>query len=582
MNTGRFLIAVILAMAVVLLTNLLFPPPKPPARAGAGADTTAVQAPAGTTAVGAAAETAAALPTAARPADTASPTPGAQAAQVPGAQSVTPSAGAARTDTLSADTVRIASDLVRIGITTRGAGIASVVLRKFESYTHAGPVELVRADEPPLVRYRLRLGDRVLDLGTLPFTTTTDSVNVAGGPQDVTLHYREPSGAYSIDIRYRFDPERYVVQVEGQVTGLSALSPTLLLDLGPTLAVNEADSAVDERALAYVVDSRKAGISSVPLGKVQAERVEEGPLSWVALKNKYFLAAALADTPGDSAGSFGGLVARPWPTKDAAALSATLPIARDGRFAFHLFLGPQDYGRLVAVGRNLQDANPYGWHFLRPIIRPLAHFIIWLLTTLHHALGIGYGWVLILFGMLVQIILWPLNVRAMRSQMKTMELQPRIKEIQDKYKQEPEKLQKEMMRLYREEGFNPLGGCLPMLIPWPVLITLFFVFENTIEFRGVSFLWLPDLSRPDPLFILPIILGASIFVMQWMSMRTAPQQGGQMKFMMYFMPIMMVVIFFRLAAGLNLYYAASNLASIPRQVMLVKERMRVRDRMDKK
>ncbi|MEJ2219106.1 MAG: membrane protein insertase YidC, partial [Gemmatimonadota bacterium] len=374
------------------------------------------------------------------------------------AQSVTPSAGAARTDTLSADTVRIASDLVRIGITTRGAGLASVVLRKFESYTHAGPVQLVRADEPPLVRYRLRLGDRVLDLGTLPFTTTADSVHVAGEPQDVTLQYREPSGAYSIDIRYHFDPERYVVRVDGRVTGLSALSPTLLLDLGPTLAVNEADSAVDERALAYVVDSRKAGISSVPLGKVQAERVEEGPLSWVALKNKYFLAAALADTPGDSAGSFGGLVARPWPTKDAAALSATLPIARDGRFAFHLFLGPQDYGRLVAVGRNLQDANPYGWHFLRPIIRPLAHFIIWLLTTLHHALGIGYGWVLILFGMLVQIILWPLNVRAMRSQMKTMELQPRIKEIQDKYKQEPEKLQKEMMRLYREEGFNPLGG----------------------------------------------------------------------------------------------------------------------------
>ncbi len=570
MNTGRFLIAVVLAMAVVLLTNLLFPPATPPPRGTVGADTTAVQTAAGTTAVRAAPDTAAVVP-------------GARAvAQVPGAQRVTHSDQAASEDTLSADTVRVASDLVGIGITTRGAGIASVELRKFASYTRKGPVELVQAGEPPLVHYRLRLGEQVLDLSRLSFAASTDSVNVAGGPKDVTFRYEEPSGAYGIEIRYRFDPDRYVVQVEGSLTGLSALSPTLLLDLGPTLAVNEADSVEDQRALGYVVDSRKSGISSVPLAKVDAERVEEGPLSWVALKNKYFLAAALAETPGGGDGAFGGLIARPWPTKDAAALSATLPVNRDGRFAFELFLGPQDYGRLAAVGRDLQDVNPYGWHFLRPIIRPLAHFIIWLLTTLHQVLSIGYGWVLILFGMLVQIILWPLNVRAMRSQMKTMELQPRIKEIQDKYKQDPEKLQKEMMRLYKEEGFNPLGGCLPMLIPWPVLITLFFVFQNTIEFRGVSFLWLPDLSRPDPLFILPIVLGASIFVMQWMSMRTAPQQGGQMKFMMYFMPIMMVVIFFRLAAGLNLYYAASNLASIPRQMMLVRERMRARERIDKK
>jgi YidC/Oxa1 family membrane protein insertase len=572
MNTGRFLLAVILAMAVVLLTNLLFPPPKPAVPPATGADTTVVQAAPGTTAVRATPDTA--PPTA---------VPGAQGTtQVPGAQRVAGTGESAPADTLSADTVHIASDLVRLGITTRGAGVASVVLSKFKSYTHPGAVELVGAQEPPLVRYRLRLGDQVLDLGTLLFTASADSVNVSGEPQNVTLRYQEPSGAYGIEIRYHFDPDRYVVRVDGQVTGLSALSPTLLLDLGPTLAINEADSAEDERALGYVVDSRKAGISSVPLAKVDAERVEEGPLSWVALKNKYFLAAALAEAPGGGDGAFGGLIARPLPAKNAAALAATLPVNRDGQFAFQLFLGPQDYGRLAAVGRDLQDVNPYGWHFLRPIIRPLAHFIIWLLTTLHGVLSIGYGWVLILFGMLVQIILWPLNVRAMRSQMKTMELQPRIKEIQDKYKQDPEKLQKEMMRLYREEGFNPLGGCLPMLIPWPVLITLFFVFQNTIEFRGVSFLWLPDLSRPDPLFILPVVLGASIFVMQWMSMRTAPQQGGQMKFMMYFMPVMMVVIFFRLAAGLNLYYAASNLASIPRQVMLVRERMRVRSRMDKK
>ncbi len=101
-----------------------------------------------------------------------------------------------------------------------------------------------------------------------------------------------------------------------------------------------------------------------------------------------------------------------------------------------------------------------------------------------------------------------------------------------------------------------------MLLPWPVLIALFFVFQNTIELRGVPFLWLPDLSAPDPYFILPAFLGISMFLLQWVSMRTMPQQNPQMKMMMYIMPVMMVFIFFQLASGLNLYYATANIATL--------------------
>jgi YidC/Oxa1 family membrane protein insertase len=227
----------------------------------------------------------------------------------------------------------------------------------------------------------------------------------------------------------------------------------------------------------------------------------------------------------------------------------------------------------VAVGSKLQDVNPMGWRVFRPILRPLGAMITWLLITVHGALGISYGWVLILFGITIRLAMWPLNAKAMRSQMKSMELQPRLKDIQTRYKNEPEKLQKEMLRLYKEEGFNPMGGCLPMLIPMPVLITLFFVFQNFIEFRGVPFLWLPDLSRADPLYILPIVLGATIFVQQIISMKTMPP-NPQMKFMLYFMPLFMVVIFLNLASGLNLYYASQNLPGFIQQMQLTKERAR--------
>jgi YidC/Oxa1 family membrane protein insertase len=148
-----------------------------------------------------------------------------------------------------------------------------------------------------------------------------------------------------------------------------------------------------------------------------------------------------------------------------------------------------------------------------------------------------------------------------------------MKDLQARYKNEPEKLQKEMFKLYKEEGFNPMGGCLPMLIPMPVLITLFFVFQNFIEFRGVSFGWLPDLSQKDPLYILPIILGLTIFVQQLISMKTMPP-NPQMKVMLYFMPAFMMIIFLNLASGLNLYYAAQNLPGFVQQLQLTKERVR--------
>jgi YidC/Oxa1 family membrane protein insertase len=213
---------------------------------------------------------------------------------------------------------------------------------------------------------------------------------------------------------------------------------------------------------------------------------------------------------------------------------------------------------------------------LRPVIQPFAAIITTILIYLHNQLGWGYGWVLILFGVMMRVVLFPLNQKAMRAQLRNTAVAPLVKEIQAKYKNDPDRQQKEMMRLYREHGFNPLAGCVPMLIPFPVLITLFFVFQNTIELRGVSFLWLPDLSAPDPLYLLPVFLGVSMFLLQWVSMRSMEQVNPQMKMMLWFMPIFMVFIFFRLASGLNLYYATANIATLPQQYWIAKERQKAR------
>jgi YidC/Oxa1 family membrane protein insertase len=174
----------------------------------------------------------------------------------------------------------------------------------------------------------------------------------------------------------------------------------------------------------------------------------------------------------------------------------------------------------------------------------------------------------------MRIVLWPLNQKAMRAQMRNMAVQPLLKEIQTKYKDNPERMQKEMLRLHKEYGFNPVAGCLPMLVPWPILIALFFVFQNTIELRGVPFYWLPDLSAKDPFYILPIFLAVSMFALQWISFKSMPEQGQnpQMKMMMWFMPPFFGFIFMQFPSGLNLYYATVNIATIPQQMLIARER----------
>jgi YidC/Oxa1 family membrane protein insertase len=115
-----------------------------------------------------------------------------------------------------------------------------------------------------------------------------------------------------------------------------------------------------------------------------------------------------------------------------------------------------------------------------------------------------------------------------------------------------------------------------MLLPWPVLIALFFVFQNTIELRGVPFYWLPDLSAKDPFYILPVFLAASMFALQWISFRSMPEQGQnpQMKMMLWFMPLFFGFIFMQFPSGLNLYYAVANIATIPQQLLIAKERQK--------
>jgi YidC/Oxa1 family membrane protein insertase len=350
----------------------------------------------------------------------------------------------------------------------------------------------------------------------------------------------------------------------------------ILIDLPEGLRSQEADSIEDVRHLAYGYKPAHDAVKSVEFTKLDSTliRTDSGPMEWVSIRTKYFLVALIAP---DSAQPFAALRLRGGVRADKLAPRAhatAIQLLRDGRFSFDLYAGPQSWQEMHAVGRDLENVNPYGGWI--PGVRPLATIVMRVLLWMRQTFNVGYGWVLVIFGVAVRLLLWPLNQSAMRSSLKMQRLQPQLQEIQKKYKADPEKQREAMMKVYQEHGmspFSPVLGCLPMLLPMPVLFALFFVFQNTIEFRGVSFLWLPDISLKDPYYITPLLMGITMFALSWIGMRASPP-NPQTKMMTYMMPAVMTAVLFNFASGLNLYYAVQNVAALPQQWLLTRERLK--------
>ena len=472
------------------------------------------------------------------------------------------------------DTVPVTSPLYRYGISTRGARLVEAILPRYRSMApqeHGQTAEIL-PPESRLLGLTLVLGRDTVRLDDWVFTASAESLSVSS---PTPLRLTASRNGIGVELTYTFLPDDYQFRVSGKVTGVGPNGGLLLVGMGPTLANTEADSNENLRSLALVTkhdETERVDFSGLEPGE---PRTVSGPLEWAAVKSKYFVTGVLAfDSTG---GGISGVTATaaPGSGKDPthADIRLSLPVPPSGSFGYTVYAGPMEYDRLRRIGHGFDDVNPYGWPGFRTVIRPLAAGVRWLLVWMHEHLSLAYGGVLIIFGILVRVLLWPLNQKAMRANLQLQAVQPLMKEIQEKYKNDPQKVQQEMFKLYKEHGVNPLGGCWPMLLPMPVLFALFFVFQNTIELRGASFLWLPDLSRPDPLYIIPIMMGLSMWGLSKVG-QMGMEPNPQMKMMLYVLPVMMTFLFLNFASGLNLYYAVSNIASIPQQWLLARERQR--------
>ena len=381
---------------------------------------------------------------------------------------------------------------------------------------------------------------------------------VEGGPLTVSL--RHQADEVTLVKRFLFEPEDYLVTVEYEIdnAGTSEYRAQLFAQL-------KRDSSRPDASGTFMGPRPYVGAAfTTPdsrYEKIDFEDLDDGQFrvqvagGWAAVLQHYFLTAWVGD-PEEVNGYYG----RRLPDgKYAVGFVAPEVVVAPGRsevVAARFYAGPKIQKRLEAIAPNLNLTVDYG--FLWWLSVPL----FWVLDAIHSVV-LNWGVAIILLTLAVKILLFPLASVGFRSMAKMKQVMPQMKRLQERYAGDRQKLSQEMMALYRKEGANPFGGCLPLLLQMPVFFALYWVLYESVELRQAPFmLWINDLAAPDPWFVLPILYGASFFLMQLLNPPPPdPMQARVMKTM----PILFTVLFVFFPAGLVLYWLVNNILSLAQQ-----------------
>ena len=474
--------------------------------------------------------------------------------------------------------VVIDADLYRATISTRGGVITSWQLKTYFD-RNGNWLELIAPSGKGL---GVAIAGTSLD--DLEFVPDRYRLEISGDTQDLIV-FRTQGPRGPVEKRFRFQGNRYRVHVSVMAEGLprdDKLGITWNGGLADTENKRGTSESFYEGAYEQIVTYLGGEVETWDTDRLQdKEAPPSGQLTWIGVRNKYFLAALIPDDGRYDLALYGD-------TKiDALGFSY-----RD--FAFEMradsglnaidytaYIGPISYDILRAQNRdfngferelNLDEFVDYGPYFVRSILKPVTILILKAFLAMH-ALVPNYGVVIILFSILVKVVVFPLTHKSLESTAKMQTLQPKIAEIRERYAKDQQKVNEAMMKLYREEKINPIGGCLPMLLQMPILFSLFSLFRGTIELRQARFaFWIDDLSKPDTIFIgdfglhvLPLLMGLSMFIQQKMMMKD-PKQAV----LVYIMPVFLTYIFWDMSSGLVFYYTLYNVLTLAQQIIMEK------------
>jgi YidC/Oxa1 family membrane protein insertase len=487
----------------------------------------------------------------------ASPTPGAPATtniapQKPSAGEIRPQDP--RRESSAPEFIVVETELYRATFTTRGAALTSWELKRYRSSSDGKSlVQLVRQRgkfaEPLTVTVDDTSHSKELSEGIYRVEkdfTTLDQGHPTG---HITFSYSNPATDVRLEKQLTFHTDSYVVDIALKSSGLAE---AVKLGLGTNFGVVDwGEGFIGSVGAASLIDDK------IEHDMPEAETEHKGPVKWVALQDKYFISALIPKTSASA-----------WPKKQGDKLVSTavrLPVDSSGApLEVQLFAGPKEFDTLQSLQIRLEDTIDFGWFLfgswdtVRAVAKPIFSVLRYINDYTHN-----YGVTIILLTIIIKVLFVPLQYKSYTSMKKMQGIQPKVAAVQEKFKDDRERLNKELIKLYRDHKVNPVGGCLPMVLQMPVFVSLFNILYMTIDLRQAPLgLWITDLSLQDPYYILPIIMGISMMVMQKIQPTTMDPTQAKMMLML---PVAMTFLFVNFPAGLVLYWLTNNVLTIVQQ-----------------
>lgn len=491
--------------------------------------------------------------------------------------------------------ITIESKLVKLELTTNGAKIKRYFLKEYQTW-------YANEDSSDFYRNHVQLVNSTKDNGDFNIVFVTKDgklLNTTKAPFTANLNqsYYKISEKDSLIINFRLtlENDRYIEKnflIKGNdysfrcdvvLNNMNDIISNYRYDLVWANGINFVEqNSVDEAN--YANASFYSGGEQSIIDASGDEKVTKdinGKVEWIGVRNKYFAVIIAPLNMGNEGGANieGNRRNINAGVREFYNTSLKIPLANTDvqKNSFLMYIGPVEYDILKSYKRNFEAIVDFGSLFgLKVIIRPISEYILLPLFKLLHLFIPNYGWVIIVFSLIIKVLLYPLTRSSLRSMKKMQLLQPKIAELKEKLKEDPQKLNKETMKLYSTYGINPAGGCLPILLQMPILVALWGLFNVAIELRQQPFaLWITNLSSPDVIYHLPfniplfginqisglaLLLGITMYYQQKMSVKDPNQKA-----LVYMMPVLFTLMFMGFPAGLNLYYFMFNLFSIIQQ-----------------
>jgi len=473
-----------------------------------------------------------------------------------------------KAQTSSEHMVRVRTDVLDLHIDAQGGDVIYAALPKYKAALNSEQPFVLLSDNQRrsyVAKSGLQLGSHD---GRITYTPSKTQYSLDKGQDVLTVDLKANIDGVDIIKRFTFDRGRYAVKVQYLVANQSQ-TPVSARFIGQLARDNSPDPSQGggpmsmKSFLGATFSTQESNYEKISFEDIREDGFKnvtsEG--GWVAMIQHYFTSAWVPrndqknlyytsiDSRDRNVAAFAGPTRSITPG-DQATLAATL------------YVGPKIQDRLEAIAPNLELTVDFGWLWF------IANPLFWLLAKIHSLIG-NWGWSIVLLTVVVKIVLFPLSAKAYKSMAKMRKMGPEMKRIKEQYGDDRQKMSQEMMKFYQKEKINPLGGCLPIVVQMPVFIALYWMLLESVELRHAPFmLWINDLSAQDPYFILPIIMGASMFVQQLLN--PTPPDPMQAK-IMKMLPVIFTFFFLWFPAGLVIYWICNNVISILQQWIITRK-----------